>query len=735
MLRCAPCADADTSEHIFQATATPVSSQGMCMTLCNPEMHTLLNGVRIETYAPLTDIVCEPCATRPDLTCGSNCSLDRFRNGSECVLCNVEPCTQNTFFREPCSGETDSVCLPCHPSLLYNPPLSAALQERSDDLAIELQNLVNITTRRWQPDTTTCAVVCINNFVWIDALTGRFASNVLRFASVACIPCDSHYVKTHLLFTSRMLYSVWNSTNTTADTVPIDGSLERGSCFYCPAGHNTLSYGSDVMCESMPGYTFEGQGSSGTAHVGDMMGNNTIAPSTPDQGYSRKTFDRRLLQAAQNTTSQTKTILVRRQPIIASQTSFFQCCSKSTQTYMTNCRSLNLKNLEIKKELTRNSFGQDFCDDSGNSTQPPPTPEITACFSGTFKPERGAGACYVCPSGASTFSDSSTSYSDCRCLHGYRSLRSRDGFLQSCTPCGQDWFRSPLQQNDSYCLPCPPNTHTPTTSSGHCYCYAGFYMLKNGTCTPCEQGFYCGADNNRTACPLHSTTLGLASTTRGDCLCLSPIYFGDLSINASTECIYVKPGHNCSLQFSSSLCPCSLGWLPRNQGCVSSCPPGAYAMLGAQQSIEHCVPCPIDTYADTNETVHIPMLPLARQCTPCPPNTHTVGTGSVSCACVGVQNGSRCQMCAADQYFIPATRTCNACPPGTKSPMSSIGINSCLCPRGYLASRQTIETHQTLLCEPCPRGYFSSNLGSSCTPCPWGLSTTVTGATSRLQCS
>jgi hypothetical protein len=69
-----------------------------------------------------------------------------------------------------------------------------------------------------------------------------------------------HYVKTHLLFTSRMLYPVWNSTNTTADTVPIGGSLEPGSCFFCPAGHNTLSYGSNVMCDSMPGYTFEGQG-------------------------------------------------------------------------------------------------------------------------------------------------------------------------------------------------------------------------------------------------------------------------------------------------------------------------------------------------------------------------------------------------------------------------------------------------------------------------------------------
>ena len=723
MLRCEPCV---AIGRIFQATATAVTAPGLCMAQCDPHLrlHTIFTATNavVTSYLPLQQTTCESCDLRPTLPCEGACPLGRFLRGTECVLCNIEPCAGVDFFRGPCSGAADAICLPCSPSLLYN----SAKDARDGELAIELQNLVNITTRRWLG---ACAVACVNNHVWIDVATGSFATS--SSTNKACVPCNSRYVKTRLLRTDRPLYSVWNSTNTTADTVPLGGSTEPGSCFFCPAGHDTLDYGSDVMCESMPGYTFSEQGSSGTAEVVPVM-TGELTPATPDLGYVRIDFGRRrLLSTDENVT---KNVRVRRQPLLSSQSSYFQCCTTSTLTHMQKCWSLNLRDLEFKKTMTGSNFGVDYCDDSGNAPQPPVTADISACFSGNFKPGRGPGPCYVCPHGASTFSDTATSVADCRCLQGFRATRHDNGALIGCTECGAGFYRPPLQLNDTYCLPCPPNTYSPTKSSAYCYCQAGSYMLANGTCALCDRGFYCGADNNRTECPQHSTTLGLGAATRGECLCLPPIYFGDLSINASSECIYVKPGHNCSLQFSFSLCPCATGWVATNEGCVSSCPPGSYAILGQQQSIERCVPCPIDTYADTNQTVHIPMLPPERQCTPCPQNAHTVGVGSLSCACIGQQNGSSCQLCAADQYFEPAARTCSACPSGTKSPASSIGISSCLCPLGSRAIRQILVTHQTLRCEPCPRAYFSSDLGSSCTPCPPGLSTPTIGSTSRLQC-
>jgi hypothetical protein len=160
-------------------------------------------------------------------------------------------------------------------------------------------------------------------------------------------------------------------------------------------------------------------------------------------------------------------------------------------------------------------------------------------------------------------------------------------------------------------------------------------------------------------------------------------------------------------------------------------------VLGPQQAIEECVPCPTDTYSSTNFTVYIPQLPLAQQCTPCPQNAHTAGPGTSSlkgCACIGSNNGTgACQLCTADQYFEPTTRTCNACPGGTTSAAFSIGINACLCPQGHRATMRNANS-RTLVCEPCPAGFFSSSLGASCATCPPGMTTLAPGATSRLQC-
>jgi hypothetical protein len=432
-------------------------------------------------------------------------------------------------------------------------------------------------------------------------------------------------------------------------------------------------------------------------------------------------------------------------PVIAPAYSYFQCCTEDSATHARSCKAMNIRDWEPKKTATGRKYGDAFCNVSTIATASARrllfaevTP-VQACFSGNYKEGRGDGPCHLCPAGSSTGSDAATSLADCVCLPGFRADRDpQTRALRSCAKCGWNHSRSPFQPDDAACAPCPPNTHTPTDSSAFCYCGAGFYLSSlDNTCQRCIADFYCAADNNITACPSFSAAPA-GSSARGDCRCLAPLYFGDLS-NASAECVYVKPGLNCSAADSSdcAICPCAQGWKKApgdDSSCVSSCRPGEYAVLGPSQVILSCVPCPVDTYTATNDTVYIPLLPLARQCTACPTNRHTNGAGTASadgCTCAGESSNSSCQLCGSNRYFEPDTARCAACPAGTSSPPASVGLNSCLCPQGY---RATLGAGQQLECEACPRGFYSNTMGMSCTACAKGMTTAAAGATSRMQC-
>ena len=76
----------------------------------------------------------------------------------------------------------------------------------------------------------------------------------------------------------RVLYSVWNTTNTTTTaTLLSGGEALNGSCSYCPEGHTTLDYNSDIMCESIPGWTTQDQGSDAGSAVVLLFGLSFIS--------------------------------------------------------------------------------------------------------------------------------------------------------------------------------------------------------------------------------------------------------------------------------------------------------------------------------------------------------------------------------------------------------------------------------------------------------------------------
>ena len=434
-----------------------------------------------------------------------------------------------------------------------------------------------------------------------------------------------------------------------------------------------------------------------------------------------------------------RTIRVRALPVLSLASTWFACCShaNNTQTKAQKCRTMDLQALEPKIIAVGRAFGNDYCDllsdSSGRRRLLQVSAGATACYAGNYKPGRGNSPCYQCPPGSSTAQDATAERTGCKCLPGHQAVRV-DGHLIRCTVCGLNAYRSPLQLNDSYCTPCPANTFAPTLSSAYCYCLAGYYMhlSPNQTqeCLPCSAGFYCHADNTRIPCPANSYTNREGASTRADCKCFAPLYYGDLT-NPTKECVYVKPGLNCSLEDDVARCPCARGWVRNEAGvCASSCKRGEYAVLGPQQAITRCVPCPSDTYSDGTDTVYIDQLPLDRQCVPCPPNSHTAGKGTPNlqgCACMGNFNGS-CQLCLANQYYY-SEEGCKDCPAGTSSPAASTGLSACMCPRGFRAMRA-----DTIRCEPCPIGYYSTSVGFSCTACPPDTTTAFAGATSRLHC-
>jgi hypothetical protein len=359
-----------------------------------------------------------------------------------------------------------------------------------------------------------------------------------------------------------------------------------------------------------------------------------------------------------------------------------------------------------------------------------------ACFSGTFKPDRGAAPCYYCPEGSSTTGplyNAATSLGQCVCIPGYYATRSSE--LHRCTACPAGTHRSPQQLDTAPCTPCAALSESVGAGSAYCYCVDGAYATSADVaddgqrCVLCEAGFYCSQQGKRSPCPQYSVSMP-GARSRGECICDPSTHYGYLGDAA--QCILKPLALQCvvAVDQGAAECGCAEGWHLVQAGaritCSSGCAPGTYAaLLPLSQALSHCEPCAADTYAETGD--------LLLQCTPCPPDRTTGGRRGSSalrdcgCAVGRSANSTACVGCDAGQYFFSSTGGCVACPSGMDSPPDSIGPNACMCPPGSFANADAG-------CSPCRVGTYSHALSASCSRCPPGFTTDSPGATSLLAC-
>ena len=369
------------------------------------------------------------------------------------------------------------------------------------------------------------------------------------------------------------------------------------------------------------------------------------------------------------------------------------------------------------------------------------TPPSETCAIGAYKPDRGNGACSLCPLGASTTGAGVGTRDGCVCQPGY--YNRADGGLLLCGACPNGTFNSGA--NASACTPCPAGQFTPGPAATGCTCLPGTYRIVyndgSSECAPCAAGFYC-RDDTAAACPPFSVSPDGAASL-ADCACdLAHGYYGDPSLGS---CRLRPPGTACAGGADS--CACAPGWRVRTQTlpggdvflrCDSVCGPGTFPLMQARtQALLACVLCPVDTYAVDGSLV-------VDGCTPCPPGRSTAGrTGMTSvdnCTCAaaaaagtGARNNAStttpdyCAGCAAGFYFdYLHSKQCRACPAGWSSAPNTVGALGCLCPPGHYAAGAA--------CAPCPLGTFARALGLTCTPCPQGCTTDAPGQTSVSAC-
>lgn len=212
-----------------------------------------------------------------------------------------------------------------------------------------------------------------------------------------------------------------------------------------------------------------------------------------------------------------------------------------------------------------------------------------ACLRNTYKSISGNdGQCLDCPAATSSREGAGT-ITDCLCRPGFSGTNGNN-----CTACASDFFKD--YSGEGECSACPLDTSTggaqgaankteclcaaPRSKGnpgGPCVCTAGHGLGEGGAagCGECVVGTYKPGSGNVvcTACPLHSSTSGNASTDISNCTCVLGAYGPG-------------PGQSCTL--------CDIGWYQNKTGaaeCVA-CPEGFTTEARGSADLAQCVCAP-----------------------------------------------------------------------------------------------------------------------------------------------
>ena len=286
--------------------------------------------------------------------------------------------------------------------------------------------------------------------------------------------------------------------------------------------------------------------------------------------------------------------------------------------------------------------------------------ECTACYLGSYKPERGPQACTLCPSETyssglaqtsiatcaecprwSLAAEGSSALTDCRCRPGYLAedvglptARCAPCSTERCSQCPAGKYASAVDaagnetcslcatgfaaDGRGQCDVCPRNSTAPPGSAvvEDCQCNPGYTGPAGGTCVFCPPGQFkplFGA-MNCTACPRDTFSPWTAVEFESDCENCLP--------NSEAE-----PGSD-----SRDDCKCSAGWTSRVAGAdgefCDACAAGTFKNVVGHAA---CELCPNNTYANVSGSTSV------GACTPCY-NFSYAPAGSDSqeaCQCLG----------------------------------------------------------------------------------------------------
>lgn len=313
----------------------------------------------------------------------------------------------------------------------------------------------------------------------------------------------------------------------------------------------------------------------------------------------------------------------------------------------------------------------------------------TQCPLGYYQPSEGQTSCIQCSDAKTTITPGAVSSAECYdvCKPGYQY---KDG---SCTPCGNGFYQP--DSGKTYCLACAVGKTTNeinATSDTQCFdtCQDGYYLTASGSCLPCPVGTY---------------------RKRGQTL----------------QCIACQAGY---------VTP-STGSTDASQCTIRVCAAGQYV------SGIDCLACPQNTYRTLATT----------NCTQCPSNTRTDGTGAQTLEeckfyCTAGQFVSNatgtntCVPCARDYYKVATdyySRSCLKCP-DIKPRTAGTGSTSVDdCKYGNCRQGQVADPTDVSKCINCPYDTYQSNpdpvyLLHNCTACPANSGTVIEGAPNATFC-
>jgi len=306
------------------------------------------------------------------------------------------------------------------------------------------------------------------------------------------------------------------------------------------------------------------------------------------------------------------------------------------------------------------------------------------CPRGSYSDVANAVACTPCASGTSTAYEGSSSVSACGTGESSGYCTQGTYFDKSyliCQPCPQGTYgiTAGATSASEGCGICP--TSAPISAKGT-RDVTGCAALPVGTTTViCDAGYFATSGNTCAPCPVGTYSSAAGGT----------------SIQSCWPC---QAGYT-TYVFGATACANSGGGVP-----ALNCKPGFYVSTDGTT----CVPCPINTYSATFNSL---------LCTACPAGTSSAAMSPSASWCKST--GSRCP---------PGTYTsgsaCALCPPGTWSNVvGATALTQCtMCPRftGSPAGAVSIDSCGTGGALDCPLGtyYSTDSFSPRCMPCNIG---------------